>query len=69
MNNIVFGKYIPTNSIIHKLDPRIKIISLIILLVAVFVPDSWYYYLFLLIIVLSRDCLSIVFFTSEFVER
>ena len=49
MNNIVFGKYLPLNSIIHKIDPRVKIISLILLLVAVFVPDAWYCYLVLFI--------------------
>ena len=49
MNNIVFGKYLPLDSIIHKLDPRVKILSLIILLVAIFVPDSWYVYLVLFI--------------------
>ena len=49
MNNIVFGKYLPLDSIIHKLDPRVKIISLIIILVAIFVPDSWYVYLVLFI--------------------
>ena len=49
MNNIVFGKYLPLDSIIHKIDPRIKIITLIVLLVAVFVPDSWYIYLILFV--------------------
>ena len=49
MNNLVFGKYIPIDSIIHKLDPRIKIITLIVMLVAIFVPDSWYCYLALFI--------------------
>lgn len=49
MNNIVFGKYLPLNSIIHKIDPRVKIVSLILLLVAVFVPDAWYCYLVLFI--------------------
>src|SRR5690554_1743104 len=38
---INIGQYIPTNSIIHKLDPRTKIISLILLLVALFlIPVS-----------------------------
>lgn len=31
------GQYIPANSIIHRLDPRTKIISLILLLVALFI--------------------------------
>lgn len=38
---INIGQYIPTNSIIHKLDPRFKIISLVLLLVGLFtIPIS-----------------------------
>lgn len=33
---INIGQYIPTNSFIHKLDPRTKIISLVILLISLF---------------------------------
>lgn len=40
MNNIALGQYVDGKSIIHKLDPRIKIISLIILMVAVFLIPS-----------------------------
>lgn len=36
MNNIVIGQYIPGNSWIYKIDPRIKIVSLIILMAATF---------------------------------
>jgi energy-coupling factor transport system permease protein len=36
MNNITIGQYIPGNSWLHTLDPRIKIMSLMILLVSVF---------------------------------
>jgi energy-coupling factor transport system permease protein len=36
MNNITIGQYIPGNSWLHTLDPRIKIMSLIIILVSVF---------------------------------
>ncbi len=40
MNNLAFGQYVDRNSVIHKLDPRCKIISLIILMVAVFLIPS-----------------------------
>lgn len=36
MDNMTFGKYIPGNSYIHRLDPRLKMITLLIFLVAVF---------------------------------
>jgi energy-coupling factor transport system permease protein len=37
MNNITIGQYIPGQSWLHKLDPRIKLLSLTLLLVAIFV--------------------------------
>lgn len=37
MNNISIGQYISGDSWLHKLDPRIKLFSLIILLVATFI--------------------------------
>jgi len=37
MNNITIGQYIPGNSWMHRLDPRIKLFSMIVLLVAIFV--------------------------------
>ena len=36
MNNIALGKYIPGNSFIHKLDPRSKILIMIILMTTIF---------------------------------
>jgi len=36
MNNIALGRYIPGNSFLHKMDARIKIISLIIFFVGIF---------------------------------
>lgn len=41
MNNITLGQYIPGNSWLHRLDPRIKLLSLVILLVGTFlIPIS-----------------------------
>lgn len=37
MNNIRIGQYIPGNSWLHKLDPRIKLLSLVFLLAAIFI--------------------------------
>lgn len=40
MNNIALGQYIDRKSLIHKLDPRTKIIALILLMVATFlIPE------------------------------
>lgn len=36
MDNMTFGKYIPLNSYIHRLDPRLKITVLMLFLISVF---------------------------------
>lgn len=42
MNNIALGRYVPLDSKIHKMDPRIKIVTMIVLMVAVFtLKNAW----------------------------
>ena len=41
MKNIVLGRYIPLDSVIHKMDPRAKILAMIALLVAIFVDAGY----------------------------
>lgn len=41
MDSMVFGRYIPNDTVIHKLDPRIKIIGLLLLIIALFLPAGW----------------------------
>ena len=65
LSDITLGQFIPGNSLIHNLDPRIKIISVIIYIVTVFVANSVLSYVFLalftfLIIFLSEINLSTV---------
>ena len=52
MNNLVFGKYIPMDTPIHRLDPRAKIIAMLIMLVAIFIPSGFLGYLVLAIFIL-----------------
>lgn len=40
-NNITFGKYYNKNSVIHRLSPVFKLISLIIMIVGIFFIDSY----------------------------
>lgn len=40
MDNIIIGQYIPGNSLVHKLDARMKIVMLIIMIVAIFVAHT-----------------------------
>ena len=40
MNNITLGKYVPYNSFIHRLDPRSKLLSMILLMTCIFFKFS-----------------------------
>ncbi len=40
MNNFALGKYVPFNTWVHRLDARVKIAAMILLMVAVFLPQS-----------------------------
>lgn len=44
IGNITLGQYIPGQSILHRLDPRSKIIWTILLMVAVFIINTWQEY-------------------------
>ncbi|MGN0522950.1 MAG: energy-coupling factor transporter transmembrane component T family protein [Eubacterium sp.] len=41
MNDISFGQYYPGNSVIHRLDPRMKTILIILMMVAVFICKNY----------------------------
>jgi len=41
MDNIVLGRYLPVDSFMHRRDPRIKILVMILLLVAVLIPAGF----------------------------
>ncbi len=42
--NITIGQYIPGSSIIHRLDPRTKILSTMFLIISLFLVDSFWGY-------------------------
>lgn len=41
LKDITLGQFFPGNSVIHRLDPRTKLIMLIVYIVALFVAQSW----------------------------
>lgn len=49
MGNITLGRYIPLDSPIHKMDPRAKIMAMLLMLIAVFIPAGWYGYAILFV--------------------
>ncbi len=42
MRDVAFGQYYPAQSFVHKCDPRMKILFLIVYIVAVFLSKSFY---------------------------
>lgn len=62
--NVIMGQYYPTNSIIHKLDPRLKLIAVFLYTISIFMTDSLIVYsfcsLFLLFVIILT---KIPFFT------
>ena len=44
LKDITLGQYFPGNSIIHRLDPRTKLIMLVVYIVALFMATSWLSY-------------------------
>ena len=44
LKDVTLGQYFPGNSVIHRLDPRAKLIALIIYIVALFTAGSWVSY-------------------------
>lgn len=40
LSNITLGQYFPGNSFLHRMDPRVKILSTMVFIVAIFFADS-----------------------------
>lgn len=49
MKNITLGRYLPLNSLIHNLDPRAKILAMLVLIVSIFIDAGFIGYGFLLV--------------------
>jgi len=71
MKNISLGRYLPYNTIMHRLDPRVKLFGLISFMVLIFfsfgdVAANFAYYALLLVVVLIALKLTKVKFISLF---
>ncbi|EOA07146.1 ABC transporter, permease component (predicted cobalt transport) [Mycoplasma yeatsii 13926] len=55
---ISFGRYIPKNSLIHKMDPRLKMFMVIFLIVSIFFPIKFTGYLIIGVGILTLFFLS-----------
>ena len=60
LKDITLGQYFPGNSPIHRLDPRTKLILLIVYIVALFLAKSWISYAVMLIFLLIAIRISAI---------
>ena len=58
LKDITFGQYVETNSVIHKADPRVKIVLLILAVVFIFVSQNMVALLLSLLFVLAVALVS-----------
>lgn len=58
MDNITLGRYIPLDSIVHRMDPRAKMIIMLLVMAAIFVPSGWMGYGILLLVLSALVLLS-----------
>lgn len=53
LKDITLGQYFPGNSVIHRLDPRTKLIMTVVYIVALFMAGGWASYGLMLVFLLS----------------
>ncbi len=51
LKDITIGQYFPGDTLVHKLDPRVKIISSILFIIALFFVKDFYPYIFIVLFI------------------
>lgn len=52
MDSFTLGKYIPLNALMHKFDPRAKILAMLLLMIAIFMPSGFIGYIGIVLVIL-----------------
>ncbi len=58
LKDITMGQYFPASSVIHRLDPRTKIVGLILYIAALFTAKSWISYMVMALMLAAMIALS-----------
>ncbi len=45
LRDITLGQYYQTDSVIHRLDPRVKLVTTFFYIISLFIVDNWIGYL------------------------
>ena len=60
LKDITLGQYFPGNSVIHRLDPRTKLVGLIVYIIALFTAGNWVSYGVMLVFLVGMVVLSTI---------
>ena len=60
LKDITLGQYFPGQSVIHRLDPRTKLVMLVVYIVALFLAESWVSYGLMFLFLVSVIWLSTI---------
>ena len=60
LKDITLGQYFPGNSVIHRMDPRTKLVGLILYIVALFTANNWVSYGVMLVFLVALVALSAI---------
>jgi len=52
MDSFTLGKYIPLDGLMHKFDPRAKIVAMMLLMIAIFMPSGFIGYIGITLVIL-----------------
>ena len=66
LKDITLGQYFPGNSVVHRLDPRTKLILVIVFIAALFQANGWVGYILVTLVTLSCVYISQIPFKSIF---
>lgn len=58
MDKLIFGRYIPGHSLIHRLDPRTKLLGAVWFIIIIFLANNWLSYVALIAFVFTAVKLS-----------
>ena len=58
LKDITLGQFFPGDSVVHKLDPRTKLVMLVVYIVALFVAVNWISYAVMLIFLVASIAIS-----------
>ena len=62
MDKMIFGRYVPANSIVHQMDPRSKLILIFLFVCIVFIANNPLTYALLLFYTIGMTVLSKISF-------